>query len=116
MTKVLFKVSLLTDDYKLNDIAIKTLNLTTSEIEQYPVAVPTAYSNYLSYKHRYKVLKSSKKNLLANKTIISHITDPFVLTKAVDFDNDIYQGCVIDSCFATADNITDIIKKIDEYK
>jgi len=117
MSQVLFKVSVLTDDYRLNEIAEQTIQSLSGDINQYPVSAPTAYNAYLGYKFRYKVLKATKEILNKYKTEIQNQHIPFLLTKAQTLeDPSIVQACTISSCFAQSKSIKQILKSIVDYK
>jgi len=114
MTRALFKLSLLTDDLKLHEVASKSVKQNPRLMRGYPDGIASAFDAFVGYKKEYKVLKSTKAALLKNRqTIESHYT-PYLLTRAISLEQTLWLGCTMRMCFATDKVLEKVLEKIED--
>ena len=109
----LFKLSLLNENLRLNKIAVSTLKSYYSDIKSTPQTVSSLYNIFLKYKKQYRVLKSTKENLIKNKLKINILNKNYTLIKATK--NKLYLGCSINSCFSFSKDINQVINDMENY-
>jgi uncharacterized protein YyaL (SSP411 family) len=112
MTRALFKLSLQTDDLTLYEVASKSVSQNPQLLQQYPNSVASLFDTFIGYKIEYKVLKSTKENLRKNSTKIQALHSPYLLTRAIELDETLYQGCTMKACFATDKKLEKVLGKI----
>jgi len=112
MTRAMFKLSLLTDDRELYALAKRSISQHSRLMSEYPDAIAAAFDTFVGYKSDYKVLKSTKSNLLKNREQIDAIHNPYLLTKAIEIEGGEYLACTMNSCFATQKDLGVVLEKI----
>ncbi len=112
MVENLFKIALLSDNYKLYSFAKRTLELNANSLNtmasNYPYAIKVALMEHFGG----VVIKSTKENLLKHKKEIFGIDYPYILLKSSSDKS--YLACKIDSCFISDKNISAVIEKINK--
>ncbi|NPA74296.1 MAG: thioredoxin domain-containing protein, partial [Epsilonproteobacteria bacterium] len=105
------KLAVLTDELEYQKSAKEILTGDLALVSKYPSNFPKAVEEYLAFKNGYIVIKA-KTPLIEDikKEVTKKLSYPFVLYKATH-DKDII-ACKVDSCFAYANSIDDIIKKL----
>ncbi|VAY86858.1 Thymidylate kinase [hydrothermal vent metagenome] len=112
MIKNLFKLSLLVDNRKFYDKATVLIKEQSIKIQNNPTFVSTAFSAFVGSKKEYKLLKSTKDNLLANREKIEQLNYPYLVVKAVKEKQ--YLACTINRCFSIDKDIDKVLKRIVE--
>jgi len=112
MTRALFKLALQTDDPDLYAIAERSITQNPKHMQLYPDSIATAFDTFVGYKTGYKVLKSTKENLLTQKKKIEALHDPYLISRAVDLEKSLYIGCTIQSCFVTSERLMPALEEI----
>jgi len=114
MTRALFKLALQTDDLTLYAVAQKSIAQNPKLLQQYPDSIATTFDTFIGYKTEYKILKSTKENLLKHREEIEALQDPYLLTRAIELDSELYLGCSMKLCFVTDKNLEKVLKHIKE--
>ena len=114
MTRALFKLSLLTDDTTLYEVATKSIKQNPKLMRTYPNGIATAFDTFLGYKKGYTVLKSTKAALLKERKRIEAHMNPYLLTKAITLDQPLWLACSMQLCFATDKVLEKVLEKIEK--
>ncbi len=115
MTRALFKLALQTDDHSLYDTARTALLHNPTLLQRYPDTVASTFDTFVGYKTGYKILKSTKENLLQHKKEIEALHNPYLLTRAIDLESGSYLGCTMEACFVTEKELQKALQKIEAY-
>jgi len=113
MIQNLFKLGVLTDTRKFHNLAVKSIKDNSTKINNSPTSVSTIYNTFIGMEKQYKVLKSTKDNLLDNQEKIYSQNNPYLVIKAVE-DNQ-YLACTINSCFSFDNNLDKVLEGINNY-
>jgi uncharacterized protein YyaL (SSP411 family) len=113
MIENLFKLSLLKDNRGFYKLAKQSLEQNSYYIKNAPNAIATAFNVYVGNEKQYRVLKSTKENLLKNKTFIDKVNYPYLVLKSVEDEQ--YLACTINSCFSFDKNISKVLKDIEDF-
>ena len=114
MIRALFKLSLLTDDTVLHEVAGKSIKQNPKLLRTYPDGIATAFDTFLGYKKGYTVLKSTKQALLGERKRIEALTYPYLLTRAIPLDQPLWLACSMQLCFATDKVLENVLEKIEK--
>jgi len=113
MIENLFKLSVLTDTRIFHNLAIKSIDNNSAKIDNNPTSSATLFNVFIGMKKQYKVLKSTKENLLKNKGKIDKLNNPYLVIKAVKDKQ--YLACTINHCFSFDNNIDKVLEGISNY-
>ncbi len=86
--------------------------LSYQQIVAHPSSYPYAVKVMLGSEFGYVLLRSKRRNLIANKVQINIIRYPYLLTK-VKQNVDLFLACKIDRCFSTDRNISKVVCAIE---
>jgi len=114
MTRALFKLALQTDDLALYEVAQTSLSQNPTLLQQYPDSIASTFDTFIGYKTEYKILKSTKEALHKHKEEIEALHDPYLLTRVIDLESELYLGCTMKLCFATDKHLETVLEKIKE--
>jgi len=114
MIRALFKLSLQTDDLNLYKIAEQSAIQNPKLMLQQPDSIATAFDTFIGYKTEYKIVKSTKRNLLNHRAEIEALHHPYLLTKEIDLDQELYLGCSMSACFATDKSLKKVLQQIEK--
>ena len=115
MTRAIFKLATLSDDTKLYTTAKQTILHAGKELQKYPSAIASTFDTYLGYKMGYTVFKSTKDNITTKKDILKNSNNPYLLTKVINIEEELYLACTIDMCYATDKDFNKVLKKINSF-
>ncbi len=113
MLENLFKLSILTDIREFHNLAMHSLKQNSYKINNNPSGVATAFNIFVGSQKQYKVLKSTKDNLVKNKVKIEKLNNPYLVIKAVNDKQ--YLACTINSCFSFDMDIYKVLTNIGKY-
>ncbi len=102
----LLDLALLTDSLKYQNIALKSLQKLSLNLD-----TPASNKALLMKNYGVILLKSNKENLVKNRTNIESLRYPFIHVKKVD--NSIYLACEIGKCFSYSKVFENVKNKIE---
>jgi uncharacterized protein YyaL (SSP411 family) len=108
MVENIFKLATYKEDIKLFMFGKDTLK--KIDIKSNPNNYPYAIKAYLQALFSPAIIKSTKENLIKNRSIIDKIKYPYILTKPTKDEK--FIACKIDRCFSVDRDLNVVIKKI----
>ncbi|MEN8146217.1 MAG: thioredoxin domain-containing protein [Campylobacterota bacterium] len=112
MMQNLFKLAALSENFGLENIAKRSLEIKMSEIEAKQDLVPSSAIALLMQEYGVVILKHKKEKLNAKQKEIFSIRYPYLVTKVKEDANN-FLACKVDRCFAYDKALTQVTEKIE---